>query len=118
MQQPVDCNAPNQQPVQPNQPIVEYNTGRLEMLAFAQNLRRWLGVDAQLRAEFEMEFRVLFREFARAYPNAGVGELDAVQMILRLTSGAPGATTEFAHRIAGHPYLLAAMRQLAGQIRA
>ena len=112
MQQPLDNNV-----VQPNRAAVDYNVARLELLVILSKLRRHLGEDQQLRGEFEMELRVLFREFARSYPNAGIGELDAVQLVLRLTTNAPGghatAAAEFAQRLAGHPFLVAAFRSFA-----
>jgi hypothetical protein len=97
------------------QPVLEYNGNRLELLVFFQNLGRWLRTtDNGFRQQFEMELRTLFREFARAYPAAGIGEIDAVQLVLRLQQigGGGGTEAEYAQRIAPHQALVQILRRL------
>ena len=94
-------------------PVIEYNANRLELLALFSNVRRWLmTTDNAFRASFEAELRTIFREFARAYPTAGLLEIDAVQLCLRLQQGGTGVESEYAQRIAPHQALVVILRRL------
>jgi hypothetical protein len=117
--EPQCVNPPAGQPLAANpvgQPVIEYNANRLELLALFSNVRRWLmTTDNAFRASFEAELRTIFREFARAYPTAGLSEIDAVQLCLRLTAGigaGGGAESEYAQRIAPHQALVLILRRL------
>ena len=112
---------PNQNPNPPAVPcqdnngnfIMEYNTNRLEMLGFAMKLRRYLAMPNEQQQEVRNEILMMFREFGRANPNAGLGEMEGLQLLLRL--GQPNAiasTTEFAHAVSRHQVLVNAFRKL------
>lgn len=107
---------PNEQCQAPaGAPVIEYNGNRLELMALFSNVRRWLmGTDNAFRQSFEAELRTIFREFARAYPTAGLSEIDAVQLCLRLQQigTAGGVESEYAQRIAPHQALVAILRRL------
>ena len=104
-------NEPCQAPA--GAPVIEYNGNRLELMALFSNVRRWLmATDNAFRQSFEAELRTIFREFARAYPTAGLSEIDAVQLCLRLQAGGQGVESEYAQRIAPHQALVAILRRL------
>ena len=97
--------------------IMEYNTNRLEMLGFAMKLRRWLAMPNEQQQEVRNEILLMFREFGRANPNAGLGEMEGLQLLLRL--GQPNAvasTTEFAHAVSRHQVLVNAFRKIRDYI--
>lgn len=111
--QPVNNPEPCQAPGGAGAPVIEYNANRLELMALFSNVRRWLmGTDNAFRQSFEAEMRTIFREFARAYPTAGLSEIDAVQLCLRLQAGGQGAESEYAQRIAPHQALVIILRRL------
>ena len=109
-------DAPNPPPpnaVCNNQIVMEYNANRLEMLGCAMKLRRFLVMPSEQTNELRNEILTIFREFARAFPNAGLGEMEGLQMFLRLGQAAvPQSTTEFALAIAPHQPLVNAFRRL------
>ncbi len=97
--------------------IMEYNTNRLEMLGFAMKLRRWLAMPHEQQNEVRNEILLMFREFGRANPNAGLGEMEGLQLLLRLAQpNATASTTEFAHAVSRHQVLVNAFRKIRDYI--
>lgn len=110
-------NDPGVPPCNPplNQPLMEYNTARLEMLGLATRLRTFLlGMSITQQNDFRNEICTLFREFNRAYPNAGISEFEGLRLVMELgTNGErAGSYAEFASRIAPHQILVQAFRRL------
>ena len=112
------CNPPAN--IAANQPLMEYNTTRLEMLGLATRLRTFLlGMSNTQQNDFRNEICTLFREFNRAYPTAGLPEFEGMRLVMELgTNGErAGSYTEFASRIATHQILVQACRGCRAQIR-
>ena len=113
-------NNPNQPAGVPNcnvnNPLMEYNTARLEMIGLATRLRTLLlGMTPTQQNDFRNEMCTLFREFHRAYPNAGLTEFEGLRLVMELglTPERAGSYTEFAARVAPHQILVQAFRRLA-----
>ena len=98
-----------------NAPLMEYNTARLELIGIATRLRTFVMNMTHIQQnDFRNELCAMFREFHRAYPNAGLTEFEGLRLVMELglNGERAGSYAEFAMRIAPHQTLVQAFRRL------
>ena len=90
---------------------------RMETVGIVVKLRKFLlDLPTDVRGEVRNEIGSYFREFERQNPNAGIGEIDGLRVVLDLVNGRNGALQEFVSIISKHNMLFIGLQKLVYHI--